>query len=141
MKLKFFPLASLIAFSVLVTSCSKLDKILVKKEGKWNIVNDHYVITAGGTVVLDTNMLNIGNFTFADDGTGTLTFAGTTITVKDWSADDENDRVTVTTTYAGVDETTIWTVLENKAKTQKWTRSETSGIQTDEETLDMERAE
>ena len=111
-KLSFFIPA---LFAILgLASCTKLEKVLVKKEGNWTVTRTLTRITTGSTVVTDFTDNNPGlTYNFKEDGTGTITESGsTTATNFSWTADDGAESITIVSSG----NTTVWVLSENKAK-------------------------
>lgn len=97
--------------ALVVTSCSKsTDKILVKKDGKWDVVTEYTEYKNG--VVTETSSEK-----------GSITFSGSNFTMVDtdgdsisgtWSATDEK----VTLSISGA--TILFNIVESKNKKQTW---------------------
>ncbi len=107
--MKVFGFFAILAF--VVTSCSKsTDKVLVKKDGKWDVVTEYTEYKNG--VVTETSSEK-----------GTITFSGSNFTIVDadgesisgtWSATDEK----VTFSVSGT--TILFNIVESKNKKQTW---------------------
>lgn len=105
-------LTSMIAIAVLFTACSKsTDKILTKKDGKWDL-ELLYEEKLNGTVV-DTDS-DKGSITFTDNKF-TMTIGTEDPETGTWSATDE--KVILTTSQGfGVS----FDIIESKKNSQTW---------------------
>ena len=142
MKSKLFSFTAILFAIVFVTSCAKLDKVLVKKEGKWNVSRTYVKITSGTFVISESTNNNPGtSYTFEKDGTGTFTESGGGNTPFTWTADD--DAQTISYTFNG--STTIWEVTEQEKTTLKVKSTSTTTtfgvVTTTYGEIDMTRAE
>lgn len=116
--------------SLSLTSCSKSpEKVLPKKDGKWNVA---------GTVTNSTFAISLpvtGNITFNDDKSFASTLSisgfGSESSKGTWSATKE----TVTTISNGT--TVIYTVVEAKTKSEKWENVSTKNGTTVTTKLDL----
>lgn len=123
MKTTIKSLAFFLILFVAFSACSKLDKVLVKKDGVWNIASQKTTSTDGnGTVLLDNTEANTGTLTFNDNGTGVTTDNNNQTEPFTWSYSDSNEQITITDDDG---DTTIWDVLETSKKEQKFRTSAT----------------
>ncbi len=109
-------LISMIAIAVLFTACSKsTEKILTKKDGKWNLELIYEEKENGIVVDTDTDK---GTMTF-DDDKFTVTYSSGDTESGTWTATD--DKVILTSGGFGVS----LDIIESKKNSQIWERSYT----------------
>ena len=110
-------LFTLIVFSILmITSCTKLEKVLAKKDGKWNVTRTLTRSTVGGIPVYDSTSTNPNmSYTFNDDGTGLISSGISSSTSFTWTSDNKAETITIV--ISGI--TTIWQVTDESRKELK----------------------
>lgn len=140
MKSKILSFSAILFSVLLLASCAKLDKVLVKKDGKWKVTRTRIKITSGGIPISDvTNNTPNLTYTFEKDNKGTITDASGTNTPFTWAADDDAETITVVS--GGL--TTVWNLTENEKKSIKGKSSYSINIfgtvSSYESEIDMER--
>ena len=105
-------------------SCGNTEKILVRKDGNWNI--DEYTTTTDFGGVNDTEVHeNYGTCTFKDDGTGTIQYSdGSPDDSFTWSVNED----IVTVTFAAIGEAIDFDVIESTRTSQHWKGSYTIDV-------------
>lgn len=102
-------------FSFLFHSCSKTpDKILPKKNGKWDGVITNHTTSTGG---YDTTAINTTVFTFLNDGTGSyidLSAGGVSFT---WSYSKDSKKITYQRTGHSA---LVFDVTVMEKKSERW---------------------
>lgn len=118
--MKSFKAIAITALAAIVfVSCAKVEKILPKKDGIWNVTELSMKVLLDGVTFIDTVMTtDLGTVTFTDDGKAVAT-QDTNTTDFTWSADGDNITFTMDDGNGGTD-TQVWTVVESKSKTQEW---------------------
>lgn len=129
MKTKFLSIAVILFSAIILVACGKIEKVLVKKDGLWNVASMMQKVTMGGTVIMDTTIADWGTITFTDDGKGTMTPKDTATwgaaSTFSWSADQDEETVTIITGTSPNMDTTVYDVVESSAKEQSWSNSTT----------------
>ena len=143
MKSKLFSFTAALFTIALIASCAKLDKVLVKKDGIWNITRTYIKVTIGGTTFLEvTDNAPDSKVTFMDDGTGFNTDSSGTKTYFTWTADDKEATITITDTSGGT--TTVMTMdvtnEEKNSMTIKGMDTDTTGGVTTVTTIEQDLA-
>jgi len=118
--------------AAMVTGCSNTEKILTKKDGRWEITTSTFELYTNG-VLDDSGEWETPQFvTFNDDGTATYEdpndadFADYTVT---WSFNSDNDQMSVNESYEdtnfSLSANYIFDVLESSNNAQSWLSSNT----------------
>lgn len=107
----------------ILSSCAKTEKILVKKDGVWNMDKFTSTLEITGLPTTTDTESNYGTITFKDDGTGVFNFSLGFSQDFTWEVND--DIITIT---AGGD-VTNYDILESEKDYQKWSNvtTETAG--------------
>ncbi|MEM7036664.1 MAG: hypothetical protein AAF570_06760 [Bacteroidota bacterium] len=110
---------ALVAFALVafvMVSCAKVEKILPKNDGLWNVTTLNVKTYVDGTLDSDTTYNNNGTMMFSEDGTGVITDAADSTSTFAWAANDDNDMVTITQDGLAV----TYEVVESKKDAQEW---------------------
>ena len=120
--MKFFAAIALLA--VVAVSCGKVEKILPKKDGLWQIKSEQITVFVNN--VQDTSYTEVdslGQIMFEKDGGGySADFSGNNKVTFTWEVNSDNDKITITDT-SGVPQT--MDILESSNKSQTWQGSTT----------------
>lgn len=128
---------------VAAVGCAKIDKILPRNEGRWDITNLNTITYVDDSLTANVNQTDsLGTYFFDDNGIGYLEdFLGDR-TDFIWEVNEENDWVTLTDTAGSP---TVYQVVESSSKEQVWTTSlynEIQGVVTKRDlTATMQRAD
>lgn len=98
-----------------LVSCSNPDKVLPKKDGKWDLTQ---------TYGSDTE---VGTMDFSKDGEVTVTIDGST---EQYEWDYSEDKKTMTLSQAGSSFARIFEVKETKSKYEKWVLNHSGSLET-----------
>lgn len=117
---KALALAMLVA--LVAVGCSKVEKILPKKDGKWKMESAKYDWYMNGT--LDSTWTEMGTdssdiWEFLKDGAGNIISTDTTLPFT-WSVNDDNDAVTICQSFSGISFCVTQEVLESSKNEQVW---------------------
>lgn len=108
---------------LLIPGCAKLDKIMVRQGGEWNIDQLQHKETLDGVVDVDTLVYEFGKVTFKDDSTCEVIFGnesfGIDTTQYTWTTDEATLTMVPTST---VEPPAVWTVEKSQANAQQWSR-------------------
>lgn len=136
-------LATLVAF--VAVGCSKVEKILPKKDGKWKQTSAKYEYYVNGT--LDSTWTETATdsadvWEFLKDGMGNIISTDTTLPFT-WSVNDDNDKVTICFDFLGLQICSTSEVLESSKNKQVWfsTDEEAGDSMWTETTGTMERVD
>lgn len=108
----------LVALVALVAvACGKVEKILPKKDGMWVGVSSHVVSYQDDSLTSDiTQTDSLGSMYFDKEGTGySLNFGSATQYPFTWSVNDDNDKLTITSTDSGA-VASVMDILESSNK-------------------------
>ncbi|MFN8397192.1 MAG: hypothetical protein U0176_21390 [Bacteroidia bacterium] len=109
------------ALTLLVLGCSKIDKILPRQDGLWNVVNLNTITYVDDSLVSNTDETDsLGRYYFDKQGIGYLEDALGERSDFTWEVNEENDWVTLTDTSGAA---TVMEVVESSNKEQVWTTS------------------
>lgn len=140
---KALALAMLVA--LVAVGCSKVEKILPKKDGKWKQTSAKYDWYNNNT--LDSSWTETATdsadvWEFLKDGVGNIISTDTT-TAFTWSVNDDNDVVTICQSFSGLSFCVAMDVLESEKNKQVWFFSdkETGDSTWTETTSTMERVD
>lgn len=99
-------------------ACSvNVEKVLVDKEGMWNIDRFYQATFLNDTLEDEETLTNAGTIEFRDDGTGTMKLTGEDDSEFEWSYDKEDDEVRIIdSTGIGL----IFLVNESSKTEQSW---------------------
>ncbi len=114
-----------VLLAIVAVGCSKVEKILPKKEGTWKTtssVSRVYVNSALDTTITTTSGL-VDTYKFEKDGIGTYTDADTSVAFT-WAVNDDQDEVTMCFDFAGLQICSKSTVLESEKDKQVWTSTD-----------------
>ena len=97
-KSRLYSLSSALLIVCLISSCKKLDKVLIKKEGDWNITRIYQKYTDPDTTenFEETDVSPDMKIIFTDDGKGYFAVVGSGNTYFNWTADDHASTLTLT---------------------------------------------
>lgn len=128
---------ALVAFAMV--SCTKLEKVLPKADGVWKATSQTNVSFENGveTARETTPSNQLPTFTFRDDNTGTASLPGEPDEAFTWSANSDNDKLTITQVSFPVAFT--FDVLELSSKSQTWFYTYEDGNEREETTIELER--
>lgn len=109
------------ALTLLVVGCTKIEKILPRQEGLWNVVNLNTITYVDDSLVANVDETDsLDRFYFDKQGIGyTEDFLGERSDFT-WEVNAENDWVTITDTSGFA---TVYEVVESSNKEQVWTTS------------------
>ncbi|MFN8397193.1 MAG: hypothetical protein U0176_21395 [Bacteroidia bacterium] len=138
---KALALAMLVA--LVAVGCSKVEKILPKKDGMWKQTSAKYDWYNNST--LDSSWTETAGdsadvWEFLKDGVGNIISTDTTMAFT-WSVNDDNDAVTICQSFSGLSFCVTMDVLESEKNKQVWFYSdkETGDSTWTETTSTMER--
>ena len=116
---KVFALALVTAFALY--SCSNVEKILPKKDGRWNVTSQTDEEYVDGVLITTTSTTDsLPTWQFNSDGTGEVfEFGGASAGTINWVYDDNNETVTITQDGIGL----AFSVIESSKDAQTWTSS------------------
>lgn len=124
--MKTFKVLALTALmAIVIVGCSKVEKILPKKDGTWKTtssVSRVYVNSALDTTITQTTGFD-ETVTFEKDGIGSITDPDTTIAFT-WTVNDNQDEVTMCFDFGGISLCQTSTVLESEKDKQVWMTSD-----------------
>lgn len=120
--------------AAMVTGCANTEKIITKKDGRWQITTSTFETYDNGVLDESGDWESPQFVTFNSDGTATYedpndsSFADYTVT---WSYDGDNDRMTINESYEtqgfSLTATYVFDVLESSNNDQSWFSSNEDG--------------
>ncbi len=120
---KTIQIATMLLVVVSLYSCTKTEKVLVRKDGTWNIDEQTSSYTLFGVPTTDTDT-DAGTVTFKDDGSGTIDYNDGTSDTFAWSVTDD----VISVTYASIGETVDFDILDSSKDSQHWNGSYTYDV-------------
>lgn len=140
---KAFAIAALMA--IVAVGCSKIEKILPKKDGKWkgeSVEVKEYVSNTLDSTYTEIPNDSDGVWEFLKDGEGNIILPDTTMPFT-WTVNDDNDEVTICQSFGSAQICFTQTVLESEKNRQVWffTSKETGDTNWTEQTTTMVRVD
>lgn len=121
-----------------MTSCNKVEKILPKQDGTWNISSQVSREYENDSLVFTGTETNVGTLFFDKEGTGTFTDADTTTTFT-WTVNSDGDQVTICQDFFGIQFCIPNTVVESSKDAQSWSSVIVDGTSRSETDMELER--
>ncbi len=121
-----------------LVSCNNLDKVLIKKDGRWNTTSVQTIVLVDGAEFLNLTLTDsLGYSVFSDEGMGeTFLDDGTSAGTFTWMTNDDDTQITITQDG----ESTTYDITDQDKNNMTWYNSTTvtdQGITTETQTTVM----